>query len=297
MKGLSILIPVYNADVSKLVHDLHRQALLLDCPFEIVLADDCSQPEFVEINRCLVNLDGVVYEQMPQNVGRAIIRNRLAQKARFDLLVFMDCDVAMVDDFYLKRYLEQTSADVVFGGYTYKVEQKQPECMLRWTYDTTLRTLNAEQRRKNPYSAFSTVNFFIRRSLMLQYPFNEKLSVYGHEDSMLRCVLEQKGISISHIDNPVYHAHLDDNVSFLEKTRKGVENLLVINDMPECRQLTEHINLLRYYAKLRRFHLVKPLKLLYLLSNKWLVVNLMSAKPCLALFQWYKLGYLCYITK
>ena len=173
----------------------------------------------------------------------------------------MDCDVAMVDDFYLKRYLEQTSADVVFGGYTYKVEQKQPECMLRWTYDTTLRTLNAEQRRKNPYSAFSTVNFFIRRSLMLQYPFNEKLSVYGHEDSMLRCVLEQKGISISHID------------------------------------LTEHINLLRYYAKLRRFHLVKPLKLLYLLSNKWLVVNLMSAKPCLALFQWYKLGYLCYITK
>ncbi|MBO4333920.1 MAG: glycosyltransferase family 2 protein [Paludibacteraceae bacterium] len=297
MKGLSILIPVYNADVSKLVHDLHRQALLLDCPFEIVLADDCSQPEFVEINKCLVNLDGVVYEQMPQNVGRAIIRNRLAQKARFDLLVFMDCDVAMVDDFYLKRYLEQTSADVVFGGYTYKVEQKQPECMLRWTYDTTLRTLNAEQRRKNPYSAFSTVNFFIRRSLMLQYPFNEKLSVYGHEDSMLRCVLEQKGISISHIDNPVYHAHLDDNVSFLEKTRKGVENLLVINDMPECRQLTEHINLLRYYAKLRRFHLVKPLKLLYLLSNKWLVVNLMSAKPCLALFQWYKLGYLCYITK
>ena len=297
MKGLSILIPVYNADVSKLVHDLHRQALLLDFPFEIVLADDCSQPEFVEINKCLVNLDGVVYEQMPQNVGRAIIRNRLAQKARFDLLVFMDCDVAMVDDFYLKRYLEQTSADVVFGGYTYKVEQKQPECMLRWTYDTTLRTLNAEQRRKNPYSAFSTVNFFIRRSLMLQYPFNEKLSVYGHEDSMLRCVLEQKGISISHIDNPVYHAHLDDNVSFLEKTRKGVENLLVINDMPECRQLTEHINLLRYYAKLRRFHLVKPLKLLYLLSNKWLVVNLMSAKPCLALFQWYKLGYLCYITK
>ena len=297
MKGLSILIPVYNADVSKLVHDLHRQALLLDCPFEIVLADDCSKPEFVEINKCLVNLDGVVYEQMPQNVGRAIIRNRLAQKARFDLLVFMDCDVAMVDDFYLKRYLEQTSADVVFGGYTYKVEQKQPECMLRWTYDTTLRTLNAEQRRKNPYSAFSTVNFFIRRSLMLQYPFNEKLSVYGHEDSMLRCVLEQKGISISHIDNPVYHAHLDDNVSFLEKTRKGVENLLVINDMPECRQLTEHINLLRYYAKLRRFHLVKPLKLLYLLSNKWLVVNLMSAKPCLALFQWYKLGYLCYITK
>ncbi len=297
MKGLSILIPVYNADVSKLVHDLHRQALLLDCPFEIVLADDCSQPEFVEINKCLVNLDGVVYEQMPQNVGRAIIRNRLAQKARFDLLVFMDCDVAMVDDFYLKRYLEQTSADVVFGGYTYKVEQKQPECMLRWTYDTTLRTLNAEQRRKNPYSAFSTVNFFIRRSLMLQYPFNEKLSVYGHEDSMLRCVLEQKGISISHIDNPVYHAHLDDNVSFLEKTRKGVENLLVINDMPECRQLTEHINLLRYYAKLRRFHLVKPLKFLYLLSNKWLVVNLMSAKPCLALFQWYKLGYLCYITE
>ena len=49
MKGLSILIPVYNADVSKLVHDLHRQALLLDCPFEIVLADDCSVEFWVPV--------------------------------------------------------------------------------------------------------------------------------------------------------------------------------------------------------------------------------------------------------
>ena len=297
MKGLSILIPVYNTDVTKLVHDLHRPAGLWDCPFEIILADDCSQPDFVAVNKPLAALEGVIYEQMPQNVGRAIIRNRLAQMSRYDLLVFMDCDVAMVDDQYLNRYLAQTSSDVVFGGYTYKEEQKQRDCLLRWTYDTTLRTLTAEQRRKNPYSAFSTVNFFIRRSLMLQYPFNEKLSAYGHEDSMLRCVLEQEGIAISHIDNPVYHMHLDDNVSFLEKTRKGVENLLVINEMPECRQLTDHINLLRYYTKLKRFHLVLPFKCLYWLSKSLLLLNLKSANPCLALFQWYKLCYLCHIAK
>lgn len=297
MNGLSILIPVFNNDVTKLVHDLHQQSLLLDCPSEIILADDCSKPEFVEVNRKLDSLDGVVYEQMPQNVGRAILRNRLAQMSHYDYLVFMDCDVEMVDGDYLNRYLSSASSDVVFGGYIYKAEQKQRNCMLRWTYDTKLRTLTAEQRRKNPYSSFSTVNFFIRRDLMLNYPFNEKLSTYGHEDSMLRCELEQKGIAITHIDNPVYHMHLDDNESFIEKTHKGVENMLVIKEMPECQPLTSHLNLLIYYAKLKRLHMVLPFKCLFLLTKNLQLLNLKSAHPNLTLYQLYKLGYLCSIAK
>lgn len=297
MKGLSILIPVFNKDVRPLVHDLHRQALLLDCPFEIILADDCSNAEFVEMNSGLASLQGVVYEQMTKNVGRAILRNHLATMSQYDLLVFMDCDVAMVDNDYLNRYLANASVDVVFGGFLYKPEQKQRNCMLRWTYDTTLRTLPAQQRSKSPYTSFSTVNFSIRRELMLRYPFNDKLSAYGHEDSMLRCELEQNGIAITHIDNPVYHMHLDENDSFIEKTHKGVENMMIINEMPECQPLTAQLSLLNYFAKLKRFHLVLPFKLLFLLTKKIQLLNLKSAHPCLTLYQLYKLGYLCSIVK
>lgn len=295
MKGLSILIPVYNTDVTKLVHDLHQQAIALGAPFEIILADDCSSKQFVDVNSPLVELDGVQFVPMDVNVGRAIIRNRLAQLSNYDLLVFMDCDVAMVDADYLKRYLACEECDVVFGGYTYMPSQKQRNCMLRWTYDTKLRTLNAEQRSKSPYTAFSTVNFLIRRELMLKYPFNEKLSVYGHEDSMLRCELEQNGIVITHIDNPVYHMHLDDNESFIVKTNKGVENMLVLKQMPECNALTEHLNLLHYYNKLKRYHLVLPFKWQFYITKPLVLLNLKSANPSLFLYQWYKLGYLCSI--
>ena len=296
-KGLSILIPVYNTIVTKLVQDLHQQASVLDCPFEIILADDCSKPEFISENRKLAELDGVRYEQMQTNVGRAIIRNRLAQLARFDYLVIMDCDVAMVDGDFLKRYLQNETESVIFGGYTYMPEQKQKNCMLRWTYDTKLRTLSAEQRRLSPYTAFSTVNFFIKRNILLSYPFNEKLSVYGHEDSMLRCELEQQGIMIAHIDNPVYHMHLDDNESYIEKTKMGVNNLWAINGMPEFSKLTEHINLLHYYGKLKRWHFVTAAKWLFCLSKPFLLLNLKSSKPLLPLYQWFKLGYLCTIAK
>lgn len=292
MKGLSILIPVFNTNVTQLVRDLHQQALALDCPFEIILADDCSSC-FTSENSSLSALEGVSYLPSSQNVGRAIIRNRLAQLAKFERLVFMDCDVAMVDGLYLQRYLQCGAADVVFGGYTYMPQQKQRNCMLRWTYDTKLRTLNAEQRSLSPFSSFSTVNFSIKRQLMLDFPFNEKLSAYGHEDSMLRCELQMAGFQIKHIDNPVFHMHLDDNDSYILKTNKGVENLLVINDMPECRPLTDHTNLLRYYNKLQKLHLVTPFKWQFQATKPLLLLNLKSSHPILALYQWYKLGLLC----
>ncbi len=54
---LSILIPVYNFDVRKLVHQLHEQGLLLEIPFEIICVDDASFIEFTEINASIKNLE------------------------------------------------------------------------------------------------------------------------------------------------------------------------------------------------------------------------------------------------
>ena len=42
MEALSILIPVYNWDCTRLDRDLHFQGLTLDIPYEIIVADDCS---------------------------------------------------------------------------------------------------------------------------------------------------------------------------------------------------------------------------------------------------------------
>ena len=51
--------------------------------------------------------------------------------------------------------------------------------------------------------------------------FNPLISGYGHEDTLFGFELEQNGIVIRHIDNPVLNAHLDSNTQFLYKTDAG----------------------------------------------------------------------------
>ena len=43
---LSILIPTYNYVCVKLVTDLQQQAERLECPYEILVADDASEDAF-----------------------------------------------------------------------------------------------------------------------------------------------------------------------------------------------------------------------------------------------------------
>ena len=47
---ISILIPTHNFDCRPLVKEIHRQATIGKHPFEIIVADDCSTPEFRTIN-------------------------------------------------------------------------------------------------------------------------------------------------------------------------------------------------------------------------------------------------------
>ncbi|HEX8350923.1 MAG TPA: glycosyltransferase, partial [Hymenobacter sp.] len=76
--GLSILIPIYNRDVTELVQTLQQQATEWEGPVEIICLDDGSQEEFRALNQPLASLAGVHYEELSHNIGRAAIRNRLA---------------------------------------------------------------------------------------------------------------------------------------------------------------------------------------------------------------------------
>ena len=49
LKSLSILLPTYNCNCVKLVTELHRQCVESKVDFEIIVADDCSPDNTVEI--------------------------------------------------------------------------------------------------------------------------------------------------------------------------------------------------------------------------------------------------------
>ena len=66
---LSILIPTYNYVCVKLVTDLQQQAERLECPYEILVADDASEEAFKRENRKINGIPGCKYIELQENVA------------------------------------------------------------------------------------------------------------------------------------------------------------------------------------------------------------------------------------
>ena len=78
---LSVLIPVYNFDVVLFVKDLAKQCADCKIDFEVLCLDDYSSENYRIKNAVLKSIENVCYEELPNNIGRSKIRNRLAEKA------------------------------------------------------------------------------------------------------------------------------------------------------------------------------------------------------------------------
>ena len=80
---LSVLIPNYNYVCLPLVRRLQSLLESAAIPYEIIVADDGSTDlQTIEANRPIATLTNCQYLIRPKNVGRAVIRNLLAQTAQ-----------------------------------------------------------------------------------------------------------------------------------------------------------------------------------------------------------------------
>jgi glycosyltransferase involved in cell wall biosynthesis len=288
---LSILIPVYNSDCRQQVTALSYQAETIEgLRCEIVVADDGSDDVALQgINAELSALPNVRYIRREQNVGRAAIRNYLAHEARYEWLLFMDGDMAIPADIFLKNWVEAEADEVAYGGY---VVGEGSRSSLRFIYEKENEPMHrAEERKKRPYQHFHTCNFLIRRDLMLANPFDERFRHYGYEDVLLGKQLRQAGITISHIDNPVGFDSFEDNPSFVKKTEEGLHTLYEFrNELRGYNCLLTlvggiHVGLVR--AVIRLWH-----RLFGGLERK----HLCGGNPNLTVFRLYRLGYYLNIT-
>ncbi len=286
---LSVLIPIYNFDVRLLVENLHRQAEKLDVDFEICCLDDASDAPFQELNRRLKMLEHVVYQELPQNIGRARIRNRLAEWARYDYLLFMDADSKVVSDDYLEQYLRfLPTASVLYGGRCYDNKPPEdPHLYFHWFYGINREQRSARDRALQPHHGFMTNNFLITKGAFQRIRFEEQITRYGHEDTLFGLQLKQNDIDIVHLDNPLEHIGLEKNDRFLKKSLEAVENLaFLIKKHPELEtRLTRSFHFLQKY---RLSQMVNTfLKILQPLFER----NLKGKHPRLLLFDLMKLGY------
>lgn len=290
---LSILIPIYNGICYELVQALCRQATAIEgLRYEILVADDGSSHEdYLVANRPISELPCCRFIERGFNSGRAVIRNFLAREASYEWLLFLDGDMTITQSQLLLHYLDtDANADVAYGGYTVGAGSHRN---LRYCYEKAAETRHtAQQRQKQPYRDFHTSNFLIRRSVMLQHPFDERFRHYGYEDVLLGKQLRQAGIHVLHIDNPVGFNTFETNAQFVEKTEEGLRTLHEFrHDLRGYNGLLTlvggiHLSVTR--ALIRFCHrLLGPLTRCLLCGSH----------PNLTLFKLYKLGYYLTLTK
>ena len=292
MQALSILIPVFNWDCSLLINDLHSQGQELGIPYEIIVADDCStDKDLLDKNRFAAgSIENCRFFPVEHNMGRAAIRNMLAYEAKYDKLLFLDCDAAVKDKIFLKKYLDAADkACVVCGGVVHPDEIPEKGVELRWVYEKNAdKRRSAEFRSRNPYARFTPFSFMIDREVFLQIRFDESFADYGYEDVQFGMELEKRGVSILHIDNQLIHLGLEKSEVYLEKTRQAVRNAYAHKDMMSSGSL-----LLTHYNRVVRSRMKWVFKTIWALLRKSMERNLLGHKPDLRIFSLYKLCYIC----
>ncbi len=308
---ISILIPIYNVDVTNLVNNLleqiHAQDLphSSDHPYELIMLDDASPDDNIRRkNASLSENQEVTYLQNQTNRGRSATRNLLVQHAQNDLLIMMDCDASVASPTYLKQYTDFLQAHptlptrfVVSGGLVYRGDKPEYARRLRWKYGQKRECRLAKERNQAPYKSFTPFNILISRSTFEHNGFDESFDSYGYEDTFWGYQLQQQQIPVIHIDNPLFHDGLDTNEQFLQKTRTAIANLARLMDenrIPD--QFWEESSLLRTYRYFQKRGLLPLCRLCYHMLHfpmEWWLHTF----PTLRLLDAYKLFCLAKMSK
>lgn len=285
---LSVLIPIYNFDIRAFAKQLSDQAQILEIEVEIICLDDRSDAHFNHLHAELNAYPNVKYLASEVNLGRSAIRNKLASLARFENLLYLDCDGECISDDYLKNYLGYFSNyDVIYGGRVY--QEHRPVDInyhFHWYCGTAREEIPVEIRADQPYKSFMTNNFLIKKEVYNQVRMDETIVGYGHEDTFFAIELKSKGFRIDHIDNPIKHIGIETTDVFLQKSENGVKNLA---HLMKQNKVGESIKLVRYHRIATRFGLMPILKLVINVRMSAIEQHFKSAAPNLLWFDLWKL--------
>ena len=290
MQSLSVLIPTYNHVCVALVEQLLPLLQAAGIQYEVIVADDGStDKDTIVANQAINQQPSCRFIERKENVGRAAIRNFLAREARHSYILYIDSDMTIVNDQFIRRYLQTSETSVIDGGVT--ICDSNDTSNLRYLYEKAEEPHHtATERQKRPYQHLHTANLLIRRDIMLAHPFDERFRHYGYEDVLLGKVLHQHHIPIAHIDNPVGFSHFETNPDFVAKTEEGLRTLYLFRD-----DLRGYSRLLTFVSGIHIPLILSLIRLWHRLFRKAERRNLCGSRPSLLVFKLYRLGYyLCF---
>ncbi|WP_330442935.1 glycosyltransferase family 2 protein [Flavobacterium sp. C4GT6] len=288
---LSILIPVYNYDISQLLQKIHTEVISLNIPFEIIVIDDKSEKSFLKKNKTQAELLNCKFIENKVNLGRTQTRKKLAEEARYQSLLFLDSDTLPVSDNFIANYIKvMDKAQVILGGIAYKTEPKDPNTSLRLKYGIERESKPAQVRSLNPYGNVLSANLLIDKQVFLENNFSKEANLYGL-DIYFAYNLYKNHTPLLHIDNPVYHIGLESNEVFFKKSLNAVKSR---KDILVNKEGIENINsLLKHYKKLKKYGLKPLVSLGFKAAEPVLKRKILNDNPNLFCLDLYRLGYIC----
>lgn len=218
---LSVLIPFYGDDPSRLLEALLEQA---SSDTEIVLFDDGSPnpAAFQRLNaHPAISVGAVRVLRSDTNLQRSGARNALADAAEGEWFLYLDADMEIPAGF-LSRWmalLQSAAFDAAYGGYTLPEAQAG-----RFAVHAGLARAgdvnDAAARASRGASAFAGSNMAVRAELMARIRFDETYRGWGWEDVDWAVRAATAG-RLAHVDNPAGHGGLQSVDSLLAKFAEG----------------------------------------------------------------------------
>ncbi|MDO1560338.1 glycosyltransferase family A protein [Brevundimonas sp. 2R-24] len=233
---LSVLIPFFRDDPTRLIHALDAQGAR---EVELVLLDDGGEDASLT-QRVRQALEAATLPirlvVLHENAGRARGRNLLAEQARAEALLFLDSDMLPDRPDFLHRWLtlaKAPSIGVAFGGFSLLQAPRDPRFAVHRAMALRSDCLPAAERMKTPEKYVYTSNLLVRREVFDRISFAADFTGWGWED--VEWAMRAADISpIVHVDIPATHMGLDPVEALIGKYEQSAPNFArVVERHPE----------------------------------------------------------------
>jgi len=236
---ISIIVPIYNAE--KIIPITIPKILSQNYPIkliEIIIIDDGSMDNSQKVLLGLNGTDDCIIIKHLKNQGRAYARNSGIAKATGEILLFLDCDMEINNDFIFQHALLHKKKDVI-GVHSKILPPKTMKLnkFQRYLYSKKRGVQKLNENKPLPFNYFIIGCTSIKKNAIKKSGiFNTDLPCYGEDLDFAYKLYKEFPSGLRYSSKPIaYHHHnrsLEETIKLLKEY--GQYNVpKILNHYPE----------------------------------------------------------------